>query len=132
MLSLITVLAASVSSIAMSSNPDKKAVILEKSAGWDKLDLGMRRKWNEARRTKHYDSMVECIMKMDEKPNKKEVVLLRKNGFHVGMTVGKIITGNIRMKNLPSVANIPFVEAIEASVPMHLNAKDSRSKNRGK
>lgn len=111
--------------IAMSKAPDKASTFKD-SKGWNKIDLRLRQAWLESEEKGEGDAHLECILKASSKITDDEKMALSDAGFKYRTVIGQIVTGGLKAKDLPSVANLEFVQAMELAVPLSLkrSAKD--------
>lgn len=88
------------------------------SPAWDKLDLRMKELWQGYLAGGFKKPTIGCIMKTKHMLTQKDKIILDENGFKVQTIIGDIVTGHLQMVNLPKVAGLNFVVALEADVPM--------------
>jgi len=93
------------------------------TAGWKKIDLRLREAWIDAMAKNDDSKYFECIMKAFHPMSKDEKEQLGGAGFKARNTIGAIATGRLMAKDLPEVANLDFVQAMELAVPMTLKPK---------
>ena len=63
---------------------------------------------------------LECIVKTKAPLSPDDKVVLTSAGFVVRSVIGNIATGSLAADNLPSVAALNFIEAMELAAPMSL------------
>ena len=100
-----------------------EAIKFEESPGWNKIDLRMKTAWKEAESEGKRSKMLECIIKIDEKPDKDGREALKQAGFAARTFIGRIVTGSVAVGELPTVANLEMVQVMELAVPMSLKKK---------
>jgi len=94
-----------------------KAQNFESTPGYEKLDLRLREAWREKPSGK---DLLECILKARDRMGEADQAALAAAGFNARTVVGTIATGNLRVRDVPDVANLPFVQVMELAVPMSL------------
>ncbi|MFH1829535.1 MAG: hypothetical protein ABH871_01995 [Pseudomonadota bacterium] len=108
------------SSQAGSRKPAKDASF-EGSPAWEKLDLRMRQAWKEATsKGGDKDQVLECIMKAKNRLSEDDKAALSAAGFQGRTFAGRIVTGSLKADDVPDVARLPFIVAMELAVPMTL------------
>lgn len=111
------------SSEAFSRRP-KKDTNFEGSPAWEKLDLRMRQAWKESiSEGGDKDKVLECIMKAENRPSPDDKAALAAAGFKGRTFAGRIITGSVKAKDVPEVAGLSFITAMELAVPLELKKK---------
>lgn len=65
----------------------------------------------------------ECLMKTTSPLTEDDKVILKDSGFKLRTVIGQIITGSVEAAKLPSVANLPLVQAMELAAPMSIKKK---------
>jgi len=100
---------------AMSKAP---AEDFTKTDGWKKIDLRAKGAWMDYKSGKTKSRGLEFTIKTTHRLDKSELADLKDAGFKKRTTIGKIMTGSAKTKNLPEVANLEFMEAMELAVPM--------------
>ncbi len=121
-MAMLTISLAS-SSQAFSRRP-KKDTNFEGSPAWEKLDLRMRQAWKESTAEGgDRDKVLECIMKAENMPSPDDKAALTAAGFKGRTFAGRIITGSVKADDVPEVARLPFITAMELAVPMELKKK---------
>ena len=63
---------------------------------------------------------IECILKARDRIGEEDKGMLAAAGFNARTVIGKIVTGNLEVRDVPEVANLPFVQVMELAVPMSL------------
>jgi hypothetical protein len=112
------------SSLQASSRRPAKDKAFEGSAAWEKLDLRMREAWKEATgKGGDRNKALECIMKAEKKITSDDKAALLASGFAARTVAGRIITGSLAADDVPDVAGLPFITAMELAVPMTLKKK---------
>lgn len=105
------------SSSSASATKPKKMETFESSPGYEKIDLRLREAWKEKPTSKQ---AVECILKAHERLSEDDSAALAAAGFKARTVIGSIATGTLPMRDVPDVANLPFVQVMELAVPMSL------------
>lgn len=108
---------APVSDAHASAKRPAKAVNFESSPGYEKLDLRLREAWKQKPSGK---DVLECILKAHERISEDDKAALAAAGFNLRTVVGQIATGNLKVRDVPDVSNLPFVQVMELAVPMSL------------
>jgi hypothetical protein len=88
------------------------------SPGWQKLDLRFRNAWEDATVKGDSRRSFECLLKTKTTPSKDQIRQLSDAGFTSRSVIGKIMTGSIKTSDVPEVAALPFVQAMELAVPL--------------
>ena len=101
-----------------SAGKPSKSASFETSAGWEKIDLRTRQIWRESIDKNRQNSKLECIIKTKVPISKDNKSILISAGFKPQAVIGTIVTGSVSVKNLPSVANLEIVEAMELAIPV--------------
>jgi hypothetical protein len=107
---------AATSSFASAAKP-KKVEAFEASPGYEKMDLRLREAWRENPTSKQ---SAECILKARDRISEDDNAALAAAGFKTRTLIGSIATGSLSMRDVPDVANLPFVQVMELAVPMSL------------
>jgi len=107
---------------AMSKAPQKESAFKD-SDGWNKADLRLRQAWLESGEKGNRDRQLECILKTKERMSAEQKKEITEAGFKYRTLIGKIVTGSMKAKDLPAVANLEFVQAMELAIPMSLKNK---------
>ncbi|OGQ48381.1 MAG: hypothetical protein A3I09_01055 [Deltaproteobacteria bacterium RIFCSPLOWO2_02_FULL_47_10] len=101
--------------------------------GWHKLDLNARQLVKPGRRVKNAPAAsdyTELFIKTSVKVKKRQKKEFDKIGFKYGSIIpaekGAIVTGRIKISEIPSLAGLDFVVAIETGIPL-----SQKVKNRG-
>lgn len=123
MKTLLTILAVflTISMVYASARaPSKKADIFtfETSAAWQKADLRLRTAWHEAMQRDKKNTKFECILKTRDEMTADQKAIIKSAGFNYRSLIGNIVTGSFEARNLPAIAELKFVEAIELAMPM--------------
>jgi len=98
--------------------PSSTYTTFKSSAGWQKLDLRFRNAWEDATVKGDSRRSFECLLKTKTKPSTDEIRQLSDAGFTSRSVIGKIMTGSIKTSDVPEVAALPFVQAMELAVPL--------------
>ncbi len=85
---------------------------------WDKLDGRFKMAYEKAISENEKDKKFECFVKTISKPTEDEKNLLKDAGFIHRSTSENILTGSIKMEDVPSVARLEFVKTMELAVPL--------------
>ncbi len=114
---VITALAALPPAQAMSKKvaPPK---LFEGTQAWDKMDLRAREAYREAVEKKDGARRFECMLKTTHRMSADEEALLKGAGYERRSVIGDIVTGSVTAAHLQSVAELPFVQAMELAVPL--------------
>lgn len=106
--------------------------------GIEKVNLALRQAWQERRGWRQNRVRVECFVKIDGHAEPVLVEALERAGFahrsvitsggepdgRGGFTPRKVIfTGHLRLRDLPDVAALPFVESIEGAALLGVKQK---------
>jgi len=94
-----------------------KAKAFESSPGYEKLDLRLREAWS-AKPTSR--KTIECILKATDRMGEDDKAMLAAAGFNARTVIGKIATGNLKVRDVPEVANLRFIQVMELAVPLSL------------
>ncbi len=113
------ILTASFDAPASSKRP-AAAEAFESTPGYEKIDLRLREAWKERPSSK---KALECILKARERLSEDDKAALAAAGFNSRTVVGTIATGNMAVRDVPDVSNLPFVQVMELAVPMSLKKK---------
>jgi hypothetical protein len=108
---------------ASAAKPAAAGNSFEKTEGYQKIDLRLREAWKNALAEGRGDGLLECILKTSSRVTSEYKTALNAAGFRARTAIGKIVTGSVKAKDVPAVANLDFVEAIELAVPMSLKKK---------
>jgi len=100
-----------------SSKRPAAAKDFESTPGYEKIDLRLREAWRESPSSK---KPLECILKASERLSEDDKAALAAAGFSARTVVGTIATGNLAVRDVPEVSNLPFVQVMELAVPMSL------------
>ena len=100
-----------------SSKRPASAKSFESTPGYEKIDLRLREAWKERPSSK---KALECILKTRERITEDDRAALAAAGFNSRTVVGSIATGNLAVRDVPDVSNLPFVQVMELAVPMSL------------
>ncbi len=98
-----------------------KAKDFESTPGYEKLDLRLKEAWREKPSGK---DLLECILKARGRMGEDDQAALAAAGFNARTVVGTIATGNLMVRDVPDVANLPFVQVMELAVPMSLKGRE--------
>ncbi len=121
---IVAVLAAfTISASASAKHPAVQEQPFEGSQAWQKLDLRFREAWKDATAAGDAGRLFECMIKIEEGDNKDDRAMLSGAGFMPRTFAGTIVTGSVRAGNVPGVARLPFVKAMELAVPLKLKKK---------
>ncbi|MBT3182543.1 MAG: hypothetical protein HN337_08570 [Deltaproteobacteria bacterium] len=90
------------------------------SGGYKKIDLRLREAWKTSMKDGDGNRTLQCIMKTRSRISDSEQKQLKSSGYKFRTIIGRIITGTLKAKDLPTVANLDFVIAMELSTPMSL------------
>jgi hypothetical protein len=94
-----------------------------KSKAYKKLDLRLAESWRSyAKGGADPDRMLECLVKVKQRPTDAQRAALQAAGFDYRTVVGSIVTGNLKARSVPEVARLDFVEAMEQAVPLNLKS----------
>jgi hypothetical protein len=84
------------------------------SKAWNKVGANLQQAYLAALATNFAsDERLTCFVKANEQLMDGDQSFLTSNGFVVQMASGFTARGQMAMKNLPSVANLPFVQKID-------------------
>lgn len=100
-----------------SSKRPAAAKDFESTPGYKKIDLRLREAWKERPSSR---KALECILKARERITEDDKAALAAAGFNPRTVVGTIATGNLAVRDVPDVSNLPFVQVMELAVPMSL------------
>ena len=107
--------------LASSKSPEK--VSFEETEGWKKIDLRLREAWLDATKKGDKKRKLECIAKTKKRVSADDKAILKNAGFTHRTVIGRIVTGSLNVKDLPDVANLELIEAMELATPMTLKKK---------
>lgn len=96
------------------------AVGFEGSDAWRKADLRLREAWRNATEEGRSDQRIECLIKAAGPISEGERKALERTGFAARSVAGAIASGDLAAGDLPRVAALSFVEALELAAPMSL------------
>lgn len=103
-------------------NPTAKAPskidAFKSSPDWAKLDLHFKQAWEKAMTTNETKKKLDCFIKTTAKMNKNEKSSLADAGYTLRSLTGKIGTGSVEAADVPQVAALPFIAAMELAVPV--------------
>lgn len=105
--------------------------------GTEKIGLALKRELQAKGSWPDNQTWAECFVKLDGKMKAQYEKELRNVGLNVRSVVAQtgreasrgvtkhstIITGNIRLVNIPSLVALPYVESVEGAVKLHNKAK---------
>ena len=104
-------------SFASASAPSP-AKDFENSPAWAKLDLRAREAWRQGVKSGESGAALEGFIKPPRQATADDKALLAQAGFAARTTAGSILTGSVSAKNVPAVASLDFVQAMELAVPL--------------
>lgn len=90
----------------------------EASPAWGKLDIRFQDAWKEANQKKTRSRSFECMLRLTGTPLPREKEALAGAGFKARSFIKKIVTGSVAARDVPAVAELPFVEVMELAVPV--------------
>jgi len=85
---------------------------------WNKLDGRFKMAFDKALSENEKDKEFECLIKTSTKPTEDEKTTLKNAGYMYRSVSGKILTGYVKMNDVPSVAKLEFVKVMELAVPL--------------
>jgi hypothetical protein len=95
-----------------------KIDVFKSSADWAKLDLHFKQAWEKAMTAGETDKKLDCFIKTKAKMDKNEKGSLADAGYTLRSLTGRIGTGSVEADNVPRVAALPFIQAMELAVPV--------------
>ncbi|HPQ80431.1 MAG TPA: hypothetical protein PLZ86_01770 [bacterium] len=116
-------LAAASASFGSAGSP-KPPADFENSPAWAKLDLRAREAWRTGTKGDAKAADLECFIKTTRDATADDKAILARAGFKARTTAGSIMTGSVAAEDVPAVASLDFVQAMELAVP--LSPKDRR------
>ncbi len=103
---------------AKQASPDISG--FETTPGWNKLDGRLKQAWKEAVSKNQLELNLEILIKTNQPISNIQEKNLSNAGFVLRTKIKKINVGLIKVQNLPEVANLKCVIALELAVPMSL------------
>lgn len=88
------------------------------SPDWAKLDGNFKNSWEKAMTAGETDKKFDCFIKTKAKMTKNEKAELKDAGYTLRSSTGRISTGSVAAGSVPKVAALPFVQVMEAAVPV--------------
>lgn len=85
---------------------------------WNKLDGRFKMAFDKALSENEKDKQFECLIKTSAKPTEDDKNILKTAGFMHRSVSGNILTGYVKIDNVPSVAKLEFVKVMELAVPL--------------
>ncbi len=82
--------------------------------GWQKLDINARQTWEDYRQLK-----MELMIKCTKPVGKAEKKIISEAGFIPTVCAGDICTGKIAINDLPKLATVDFLQAVEGAKALH-------------
>jgi len=87
----------------------------QKSKLWKKLDDRTQKAWLAAMQQNDPDRRIDCFVRVRAPGDRGDESFLISKGYIVHIFSGTIATGHMKVKDLPDVAKLPFVDAIRLS-----------------
>ena len=119
---LVIIVVPSISN-ASARHPESAQASFEGSPAWAKLDVRLRDAWRQAAQGGGENKRLECLMKTERMLSADDRAMLQAAGFEARSVVGTIVTGGLKVRRVPDVAALPFVQAMELAVPLELKKK---------
>jgi len=107
-----------------SAKAPKPAAGFDGSPAFAKLDLRSREAWRQAASSGETGTRLECFLKTTHPATKDDEALLRSAGYKVRTIAGTILTGDVAASELPAVAALDFVKAMELAVPVSIKKSE--------
>ncbi len=83
--------------------------------GWNKLDLRAKKVYNKNQASEDW---VELTIKVHDTLTPRQIKSMNKSGFQYAAIMNRIITGKIKIVRIPELADLDFVEYVEAGAPL--------------
>ena len=105
-----------------SSSPPSSQNInrFEPDEAWNKLDGRFKIAYSKAISKNDEHLPFDCMLKTKVKPTAKTKKMLLDAGFMYRSIIGNILTGSVEVKDVPAVAKLKCVSAMELAVPVSL------------
>lgn len=87
------------------------------SKAWNKLDAGLQQAWQDAKKAGDMSRRLDCFVRVRAPADEGDQSFLISHGFIVRQFAGTIATGHMKAADLPSVAELPFVDSIKLAKP---------------
>jgi len=82
------------------------------SREWNKVSPTIQQMWKEAGKTGDFSQKIECFVVVQSSGSDGDQDILFGAGYATQVFTGNVARGHMQLKNLPRVAQLPFVRVI--------------------
>jgi hypothetical protein len=105
-------------SLVMAGSALAQESAFAQSSNFRKLDLRAQTAWRDAMRAGDKDKRFSCLVKVEKKMSQRQQNALVGTGFKPGTIIQTIVTGTVAVKDVPALAGLGFVRAVELARPL--------------